>query len=67
VSEKNKWLNNMLDNPNGFYKDPTAISNAIKIEEQKKQYLSMLTKTEGENVYPFEKGVVFLSTEEQKK
>lgn len=67
MEEKNKHLNNMLKNPNGFYKDTTEISDAIKIEEQKKKYLSMLTKTEGENVYPFEKGVAFLPTKEQKK
>ncbi len=60
MEEKEKLLNNMLNNPNGFYKDPTAISNLIKIEEQKKKYLSILTRTEGEGVYPFEKGIALL-------
>ncbi|XOB40874.1 MAG: hypothetical protein ACKKMW_02295 [Candidatus Nealsonbacteria bacterium] len=71
MSENNKSINNMLNNPNQFYKNTKGISDIIKIEEQKREYLSILTRTEGEGIYPFEKGVLLLKaaieTEDEKK
>ena len=60
MSENNKSIKDMLNNPNNFYKNTKKISDTIRIEEQKKKYLARLLKTEGEGLYPFEKGIALL-------
>lgn len=67
--KKQECIDDMLNNPNNFYKNTKRISDTIRIEKQKEEFLSRMFRNDlDEDPNQFDKYmVVFLAATEIKK